>query len=277
MVEPAARYRCPTCRDRGWIVSRAEPNGESNGSARRCSCAAEHRADRLSQEAGIPDRYAECSLTNFHVPTGSGAESLELARARATCEAYVDSFLRTDGTFCESGLLFVGRAGAGKTHLAVACLQEIIRRYGRVGRFVDFTTLVHRMQVSFDPTSEESRRRILDPLGEVDVLVLDELGAQKPTPFVRDLLYLVINTRYARRLPTLFTTNFALTRAPSSENLNLDRGRDAPDDEARRAEVTLQQRIGEPLLSRLFEMARPVELEHVQDFRREIGMHRLRT
>ena len=157
----------------------------------------------------------------------------------------------------------------------MAVLRELVRRFGLPGRFVDFTTLVHRMQVSFDPTSEESRRQLLDPLGSVDVLVLDELGAQKPTPFVRDLLYLIVNTRYARRLPTLFTTNFALEAPSARPQRSLDRAADPPDDAA--IAVTLEQRIGAPLLSRLFEMARPVLLDSVRDYRREIRMHQLRT
>ena len=172
----------------------------------------------------------------------------------------------------------MGPPGTGKTHLAVAVLRSLMQRYGVSGRFVDFTTLVHRIQSSFDPQNEESRGRLLDPLVAVDVLVLDELGAQKPTPFVRDLLYLVINGRYAKRRPTLFTTNFPLERpaVSASDERSLDRGPDPVTETVWRT-VSLGERIGQPLLSRLFEMARPVDLTSVGDYRREILMHRVRA
>ena len=89
-------------------------------------------------------------------------------------------------------------------------LRELIDGYGVHGRFIDFTTLIHQIQSTFDPDSPESKRQVLDPVIKADVLVLDELGAQKPTAWVRDILYLVINTRYTERRPTLFTTNYRL-------------------------------------------------------------------
>ena len=90
---------------------------------------------------------------------------------------------------------------------------------------------------------------------EAEVLVLDELGAQKPTAWVREILYLVINARYTRRLPTIFTTNFTL----GSET------HDGP--------VALVERIGAPLVSRLHEMAYIVSLQ-THDFRRDARANR---
>jgi hypothetical protein len=108
--------------------------------------------------------------------------------------------------------------------------------------------------------------------------VLDELGAQQPTPWIRDVLYLVINTRYSRRLPTIFTTNFRLPavagEAAPAKVQSLDRGRD-PDrtwDDA----AALASRLPAMLVSRLYEMAQPVLLDAVSDFRREQSLQRAR-
>jgi DNA replication protein DnaC len=142
----------------------------------------------------------------------------------------------------------------------VAVLREVIRRYGVRGRFVDFTSLIHRIQSTFDPRSPESKHEVLDPVTDADLLVLDELGAQKPTAWVRDLLYLILNRRYTTRRPTLFTTNYRLE--PRRGPVSLDRG---PDWQP--TEMLLAERIPAPLLSRLHEMARPVVVD-VADFRR---------
>ncbi len=222
------------------------------GTARPCECRERERVPRLLAEARIPERYRDCTLANFTVEAPQGRD--QLLQARAMAQRYVDEFLGPDGRFCEAGLLFIGAPGTGKTHLAVGVLRELVRRYRLHGLFVDFTTLVHSIQSTFDPSSPESKHEILDPVTEAEILVLDELAAQKPTPWVNDILYLVMNGRYTQRLPTLFTTNFRLA-APAAERPG------QPE--------TLSARIPARLVSRLHEMATPVVIE-ADDFRREI-------
>ena len=93
----------------------------------------------------------------------------------------------------------IGPCGSGKTHLAVAALVEIINS-GKPGRvlFSNFQDLIQEIQASFDSDEVPSKSELLRPLLEADLLVLDELGSQKPTTFVQDILYYVINTPLQR-------------------------------------------------------------------------------
>jgi DNA replication protein DnaC len=280
-LSEALEEPCPECGGRGWIVV---ADGGA-GAARACPCRERDVVPRLIATAGIPSRYRHCRLTNFHVSSSKSRHDPQLVSARRIAQEYVDDFIQADSGFRQSGLLFVGPPGVGKTHLAVAILVELIERYHLHGRFVEFTSLIHQLQSTFDPDSLESKRQVLDPLSEVPFLVLDELGAQQPTPWVRDILYLIINNRYTRRLPTLFTTNYRLdadtpkkapVRVAGRTTLlppasPLDRG---PEPEPPREDAALlSTRLPAMLVSRLYEMAQPVVLDAVEDFRREHAVH----
>lgn len=303
---------CERCGGRGWIVV---ADGRA-GSARPCPCRTENVVPRLVTDAGIPARYRHCRLGNFHVSSSKARQDGQLLQARRIAQQYVDDFLQVSDTgvpqasgmasmagiggmaglaglagpggggvggssFRNSGLLFSGPPGVGKTHLAAGVLVELIERYRIHGLFVEFTSLIHQIQATFDPGSAESKRQVLDPLMDAELLVLDELGSQQPTPWVRDILYLIINGRYTRRLPTLFTTNYRLeglgvsagttSIAVPPRSTTLDRGRDA--EPVREEPALLSSRLPPMLVSRLYEMAQPVVLDGVEDFRREHAVH----
>jgi DNA replication protein DnaC len=273
-VHEVERAVCPSCGGRGWVV---QLDGGA-GTARPCFCRQYEVVPRLIEAAGIPDRYRDCRLANFKITSGSTAKRSPLHDAFGVAQRYANDFLTPQGEFAPSGLLFIGPPGAGKTHLAVAVLVDIIERYAARGRFVELSAFFNQMQSTFGQAASESTQAVLAPLMETQLLVLDELGAQQPTPWIRDVLYLVINTRYGRRLPTLFTTNYRLPPT-ASEPLpgsakSLDRGRD-PDpilDEA----VTLGSRLSPMLISRLYEMTQPVLLTSARDFRRDQGAQKAR-
>lgn len=267
VAEPAAGGVCPQCGGRGWVVQR----DRGAGSARPCDCRKQQLALQRLEYAGIPDRYQRCRLANFHATHHQPGVRAQLQRALAQSRQYVDAFLRTDGRYCETGLLYVGPPGVGKTHLASAVLAELVTSYPIHGRFVDFTSLLHRLQASFETGAIETKSDILDPIVGAELLVVDELGAQKPTPWVQDILYLLINTRYSRRLPTIFTSNYGLDPV-SAPARSLDRGADPEV-----GGVPLSRRIPASLVSRLCEMARPVLLDGVDDHRREVDSQSLRA
>ena len=241
---------CEFCGGRGWIVDLR------TNRARRCNChLARIRRGRLDG-LGIPPKYQGCRLSNFRL---AGDVHDQLLRARRDCDLYIDEFLEHDGSLCERGLVFIGPSGRGKTHLAVAVLVELAEQYGVRGRFVDFTSLISEIQATFQADADQNQTDLLRPLQEADVVVVDELGARRPTPFVSDTLYLLINSRYMAKRPTLFTSNYYLAAA--------DDGDGTP------PEQTLDSRIPVSLVSRLHQMAKPIPIDAVGDYRHELQAH----
>jgi len=275
---------CLECEDLGWKIK----DDGGAGTAVLCECRKGERATQYLALAGIPERYRGCRLDNFDTQSSAAATKHRLQKALKISRSYVKNFYTEGGKIRESGLTFVGNPGGGKTHLAAAILSEVIERYPVRGLFVDFTSLLHQLQSTFDSDSTESKRAVLEPVIKTDLVVLDELGAQKSTEWVMNTLYLIINSRYTAGRPTLFTTNYRLgdlTR-PTAEALssqpepkpwsdshadNVQRGR-IPKNLVRddltigKEAILLATRISPQLVSRLHEMTQPVRLD-VPDFR----------
>ena len=233
-TKPVPDASCPRCFGTGIEIVAGE-------GARRCDCQASDHLNQLFQNARIPARYQHCTLANYDA---GDSEAMWIAKREA--QIVLDDFLVIDGR----GLLLVGPVGVGKTHLAVAILRELIERYQLRGLFYQFGALLRRIQDSYNPISQTSELTVLQPVFDADVLVLDELGASKPTDWVRDTMMQIINARYNDKRLTIFTTNFSDKRRNEKDTTEL-----------------LEDRIGVPLRSRLYEMCKTVEIEG-EDYRK---------
>lgn len=257
---------CPRCNGLGLTLIRR--GGEQF--AAECICRSERKSELRLNRAHIPERYTHCSLESFD--TGFRGADSSLGMALMATRRFADGYpLETEGR----GLLLTGSIGAGKTHLAVGLLRELIERRGATGIFCDYRDLLKQIQNSYNPQVATTELEILRPVFEAEILVLDELGAVKPTDWVWDTVAHVLNTRYNDKKTTLITTNYpnlpsALVQAQVSVT-DRDVSRATPGATAARAmrEETLGDRIGERMRSRLQEMCITVPMQGA-DFRQTV-------
>src|SRR5438105_6857750 len=218
---------CPLCHGSGWKPADAQKR------VRRCDCMLQGRSARLLTLARIPARYQHCELADYD-PNFDGANS-SLASARLAAGRFVEEY-----PLEKTGLLLTGNIGVGKTHLAVGILRELIVGKGIPCLFCDYRELLKQIQNSYNPSVSATEMSILRPVFDTEVLVLDELGAVKPTEWVWDTVSLVLNSRYNDVRTTIITTNPADAPAGGAVRDNLSKGP---------REETLGDRIGERMRS----------------------------
>ena len=206
--------------------------------ARPCECKRRKSYEKLLAAARIPSRYEKCSLQSFQI------RNMSQRRAHTLSFDLANSYPKI-----ERGLLFTGSVGVGKTHLAVGILELLIQK-GVSCLFYEFGSLLKEIQNSYNAVSQTSELSVLQPIFDAEVLVLDELGASKPTDWVRDTMMYIINTRYNDKKLTIFTTNYF-----------------DPKERKRETEESLEDRIGARLRSRLYEICQTLVIEG-DDFRK---------
>ena len=166
---------------------------------------------------------------------------------------------------CSSGL----RAWGKRIWRLPCCASSIIQK-GIACLFYDFRDLLKEIQDSYNPVSQSSELRVLVPVIDAEVLLLDEMASANPSDWVKETLGHIINSRYNRKKVTLITTTLPFGELPrrrtvpgERENVRMPSGESVPD-----TERTLNQ-FGITLRSRLYEMCRLVEI-HSGDFRKDI-------
>jgi len=221
---------CPKCQGTGWVLNRAG----GREVAVRCSCRRRDASARRLENSGIPARFAGVELKGY-LPA---RENPTQKQARQVAERFVAEYPAQAG----KGLLFQGPTGVGKTRLICAIANQLIAEKQVDVQYIDWNDLVREMRSGEDTSNRDfvSIHHLIQRLSTAELLLFDEFGASRPSPYVEDNIYYIVNRRYNEAMITLFATNFYDRRIG--------------------AEDILTDRVSARIRSRLYEMASTVEI-----------------
>lgn len=191
------------------------------------------------EQATIPLRLKNASFDNYKILPQNQKAFIEFKK-------YADEFTKET----EIGLCVYGNAGNGKSHLSAALANDLLNK-GYSIKFQNVPDLFSRIKATFDNSSNETEFQIIKELTNVDLLILDDAGAEKPTEWVQEKLYQIINNRYNNLKPIVISTN--------TEKM-----------------VQLNEILGFRAYDRLTEMCKPIKNDGTS-YRRFIATERLKN
>jgi len=185
---------CPRCAD-------ASANRELR--ARRERDEQRLRQDRLKllhSTAGIPKKFTGLTLKDY-LATSKGQQL-----AQAICCAYVDTWLEQ----CRKGgtMVLTGLTGTGKTHLACAIGNAVIAAHLCTVAFGTLSDYGREIRSTYGRSrGERTELQVIQALRSVDLLIIDDIGAQDSSDSERKLLFDLIDGRWRDDRATIVTSN----------------------------------------------------------------------
>ncbi|MBQ7679502.1 MAG: ATP-binding protein [Butyrivibrio sp.] len=186
---------CPDCQDTGYV------HGE------KCHCLKQRIISCRYEQAGIQGLMSDVSFDRFSWDYCDGADLEYLKTARRAADLFIEDFRSGEK---HPNLLLTGTVGTGKTFLSVCIARALLEE----GAFVLYFSSVGLFQLlsenAYDYRKTDALREIHDDLYGCELLVIDDLGTEKLTPFVQTEFFACINERLLRERSTIITTNHSL-------------------------------------------------------------------
>ena len=229
---------CKICQDSGWVLIKVK----EKEIARPCKCRQNDSQSLKIDSANFPPRFLGAEIKDYTPDKNNETQE----KAKDECTKFVKEFLPRS----LKGLLIQGPTGVGKTRLVCSIGNELIKKKNIDVFYIDWNDLTREMRSGEDTSNRDFSiiSQIIQRMATVELLLFDEVGSSRPSPWVLDNIYYIINRRYNEYLTTIFASNYFDDTISNPE--------------------TLTERIGQRIRSRLYEMTRTIKING-KDFRQE--------
>lgn len=205
--------RCSCAKAQAYWKEFDKRESEKKATEEKAKAENEYRekVERLIRNSNLGERFKSRTFEAFKVNNDNQS-------AFDTCKRYADNFndIKGKGT----GIIINGSYGAGKTHLAVAIAHEVIRQ-GYQPIFGTAPNLLDKVRTSYDGgDSKETEQQIINSYINCDLLIIDDLGKEKPTEWTLQKLYQILDTRYEKNKPVIITTNYSMEKLKNRLTVN---------------------------------------------------------
>ena len=189
--------RCPTCANEA-----ASAKERDQAQAQRAGLVGKRASQmrKLFDGAEIPKRFTARTFENYRAEEGNPNQALALTRSRK----FAENFPRA--TELGANFVFCGKPGTGKTHLACAIGNAVMRSHGASALFITVFDAIQRVKATYSD-KDQSERSVMQSFAEPDLLILDEVGVQFGTDYEKVIITDIINRRYNDMRPTIILSN----------------------------------------------------------------------
>ena len=184
------QYECPKCEEERKIKELEDKKQEKLKQGRR-----------IWNDLKIPPRYKSKLMFEDYVVKNDGQKKNILAIKEYLSELHIN----------DCNLIFLGKPGTGKTHLAFIIMSELALLMSIKSEFITLLKLIRNIKETWKKDSEYTEDDVIKAYSKCDFLIIDEIGIQYSSP--TELIYLteIINNRYNEMLPTILIGNCTMS------------------------------------------------------------------
>lgn len=196
------RCTCPEAQAQAMQQQTQEAVARQEADRRQAQAKEKARIEELFGRSGMGARFKNRTFAKFQ-------ELPENAKALKTARSYAQNFSRLladPESYEKNGLYITGSKGTGKTHLAAAVANMLLMG-GIPVLFVTMIDLLAKIKTTFG-TGNANEARLMQLYKNVDLLIIDDMGKELPTPWALSKMYEIINARYEDYKPVIVTSNY---------------------------------------------------------------------
>ncbi len=204
---------CVTCKGSGAILKYDENRG-AYVYIDDCECRKQRVMSHKLKNETIPMELRDNKIGNFRIDFYYTAEGRELAKtAKRMTVNYVQKYVEYKGA--GKGLYFYSKEpGSGKTRLAVSLGNALHSQHDESVRFLTTIDLLNKIKSTFgksnscdEDETEVTQYELIESLKNVNILIIDDIGTERPTAWVEEIFFSILNGRYEKKKVTIFTSN----------------------------------------------------------------------